>query len=96
MDVLMDAPGVRRLKTWRRYFQALESGRKTFEIRCGHFEEGMTIICEEWDQYEEEYTGKALVFRVTYALKIAENSHGLCLPFPLSDEPAWVLGLKQI
>lgn len=39
----------RRLKTWPEFFTAIESGRKTFEIRVGQFKPGDVLELQEFD-----------------------------------------------
>lgn len=62
------------LKTWPEYFQAIEDGSKTFEIRWNDrkFEVGDTLILKEfvmtWDHRRGEYTGRQSMQVVTYIL----------------------------
>jgi hypothetical protein len=60
-----------RLKCWPEPFQATLDGRKPFEVRrCDdrRFNEGDTLILEEWIPEHEQYTGRALSVLVTYLL----------------------------
>lgn len=58
------------LKTWPRFFSAIESGHKPFEIRKNdrNFEPGDTLVLREWDPETEHYTGKVLVRRISYMI----------------------------
>lgn len=49
----------------------LKDGKKKFDIRLADFEvaEGDTIIFEEWDPEEKEYTGRILKMEVTLLMK---------------------------
>ncbi|MFA5172819.1 MAG: DUF3850 domain-containing protein [Candidatus Paceibacterota bacterium] len=49
-----------RKKIWPEYFEAVESGKKKFELRLNDFEikEGDTLILEEWNPETKEYTGR--------------------------------------
>jgi hypothetical protein len=59
------------LKTWPEYFQAIEDGSKTFEIRIDDrgFKVGDTLLLREWDNERFIYTGRSLRRRVTYVLR---------------------------
>lgn len=56
------------LKTWPEYFQHVESGNKTFEVRKNdrYFEVGDILVLEEWRPDSKEYTGKLVDRKVTY------------------------------
>jgi len=69
----MRHPMVHNLKCWPVYFNALAEGHKTFdirEIRDREFWAGDTLFQEEWDPTTYEYTGRTLLFRVTYTLTV--------------------------
>lgn len=53
------------------YFDAVASGKKTFELRLGDFEatEGDTLVLREWDAEKKQYTGREISKEVTYVLK---------------------------
>ena len=50
------------------YFDAIESGKKTYELRLGDMEvaEGDTLLLQEWDANKKEYTGREISKEVTY------------------------------
>ncbi len=50
------------------FFLAIESGRKTFEIRKDDrgFQNGDTIKLQEYDPVTESYTGREMVAEITY------------------------------
>lgn len=67
------------LKVWPRFFDALLSGEKTFEVRKDDrgFRAGDTLLLREWRPYADpdepvvsygEYTGRELRRTVTYLM----------------------------
>jgi hypothetical protein len=58
------------LKTWPKYFEQVELGAKTFEIRKYDraFHTGDILILREYDVATETYTGKKLAVIVSYTL----------------------------
>jgi len=62
------------LKIFPEYFEALETGRKRFELRKNDrdFSEGDILILREWK--DGEYSGKSVRCHVDYIL---ENFNGL-------------------
>ena len=58
------------LKIWPGFFQEVESGDKTFELRKDDrgFVSGDTLHLREWDS-EKGFTGPRLTCRVTYVLE---------------------------
>ena len=58
-----------KLKTWPEYFNAVEDGKKKFEIRSTEdrkFYYGEHILLEEWDPETKQYSGKWIHVIVTY------------------------------
>lgn len=53
------------------YFEAIESGKKKYEVRLNEFEiaEGDTLVLKEWDPEAKEYTGRVIEKKVTYVGK---------------------------
>lgn len=53
------------------YFEAIESGKKTYELRLGDFEaaEGDTLLLREWDPERKVYTGREITKEITYVRK---------------------------
>lgn len=53
------------------FFEAILSGKKTYELRLNEFEiqEGDTLILEEWDGEPRVFTGRKLEKTVTYVGK---------------------------
>lgn len=51
------------------FFQAVQSGKKTFELRVDEdgIQEGDFIILQEW--LNDEYTGRSVVVRVGFVLR---------------------------
>jgi hypothetical protein len=62
------------LKTWPSFFEAVRTGRKTFEARRADrdFEVGDILALNEYDPRRDVYTGRDLRARVTYILRGGE------------------------
>lgn len=58
-------------KIWPEYFEKIQSGEKTFELRLADWEcnPGDTLALREWDPATGEYTGRSIEKEVTYVLK---------------------------
>ena len=58
------------LKTWPEYFNGIVSGAKTFEVRKNDrgFNVGDTLIFEEYNPENFEYTGRQWMATVSYLL----------------------------
>ncbi len=58
-------------KTWPKYFEAVASGKKNYDLRLNDFEitEGDILILEEWNPETKEYTGRKIEKKVTYVGK---------------------------
>lgn len=71
------------LKTWPEFYKEVESERKNFEIRRNDrpFKVGDTLLLQEWDNKNEQYTGKELTRRITYILSGDVNKFGLFADF---------------
>lgn len=56
------------LRCWPKYFSAIESGSKNFEIRYNDrgFKVGDTLLLCEWEPETKKYTGKQLRCLITY------------------------------
>lgn len=80
-------------KIWPEYFEAVKSGKKTFELRLADFDlqEGDTLVLEEWDPKTQEYTGRKIEKKVGYVMKFKPNQ----LPF-WSEEKIEEEGLQMI
>ena len=55
-------------KTWPKYFEAILSGKKKYDMRLNDFKikEGDTLVFEEWNPKMKKYTGRKIKRRVTY------------------------------
>ncbi len=71
-------------KAWPEFFEAVESGKKKFELRLNDFEvsEGDILVLEEWDPEKKEYTGRSVEKKVGYVLKFKPDG----LPFYSAEE----------
>ena len=54
-------------KIWPEYFDAVNSGKKKFELRLDDFEvnEGDTLLLEEWNPKTGRYTGRSVERKVS-------------------------------
>lgn len=78
-----------RLKTWPKFFGAVVSGAKTFEVRREdrEYAVGDSLILEEWDPETAQHTGARTLVHITYILP--GGQHGI--------EPGYVvLGLGRV
>ncbi len=57
-----------KLKTWPQYFDDLRTGKKSFELRKNdrRFAVGDVLMLEEYDPMTKTYSGKCLLFDITY------------------------------
>ncbi|EZP75026.1 ASCH protein [Parageobacillus genomosp. 1] len=64
----MRIPMKHRLKIWPEYFEAVRSGKKTFEIRKNDrgFQVNDLLLLQEYNPKTQEYTGRELLVEVTY------------------------------
>jgi hypothetical protein len=62
------------LKIWPTYFQEIELGVKTFELRKADrpYKTGDNLILQEYDDEQEKYTGKEFHASITYLLEGVE------------------------
>lgn len=58
-------------KIWPKYFEAIASGKKKYELRLNDFDvhDGDILFLEEWDPETNLYTGRNLQKVVTYVGK---------------------------
>jgi len=58
-------------KTWPKYFEAVASGKKKYDLRLNDFEikEGDILVLEEWDPKTKKYTGRKIKKKATYVGK---------------------------
>jgi len=49
-------------KIWPKFFSAVKSGEKRFQLRIADFDvkKGDTLILREWDPKKKKYTGRVL------------------------------------
>ena len=62
-------------KTWPKPFQAIQNGKKNYELRLADWEcnEGDTLVLKEWDPETKKYTGSEITKKVTYVSKFDIN-----------------------
>lgn len=65
------------LKTWPKYFAAVRSGQKRFEIRRNdrEFKVGDILVLREFDPEDDAYTGQAEERQITFLL--SEEDYGV-------------------
>lgn len=59
-----------KLKTYPNFFQVVEKGEKTFEVRKNdrNFKIGDNIILDEYDPIENMYSGRHIHATITYIM----------------------------
>lgn len=65
-------------KIWPEFFELVQSGKKKFELRLNDFDakEGDTLVLEEWDPKNQQYTGRKIEKNVEYVLKFKIDDFG--------------------
>jgi hypothetical protein len=65
-------------KTWKESFEAIESGKKSFDFRAADFpvSEGDTLVLREYDPVAERYTGRSMSKKVSYVGRFKVDSFG--------------------
>jgi hypothetical protein len=63
------------LKIWPQFYQEVEDGNKTFEVRKNDrdFKTGDVLLLQEWDPVTEKYTGNECYKVITYILPAGTN-----------------------
>lgn len=63
-------------KVWSEYFQKIEDGVKTYELRLADFEcnIGDILVLKEWNSKTKEYTGRVIEKTVTYVGKTKDQT----------------------
>lgn len=84
-----------KLRTWPFYFDEINKGEKRFEVRKNDrdFQKGDLLILQEYDPWNEKYTGAEIACEVTYVL------HGKAkdeLSYFGIAEGYCVMGIKKI
>jgi len=79
-----------KLKTWPNYFEMMEKGIKTFEIRKNdrHYQTGDMLILKEYCPNTEQYTGQALAYEILSVISIKavfSNVWNIDLPSEIED-----------
>lgn len=67
------------LKIWPEHFDAIVTGKKTFEIRKNDrdYKAGDTILLKRFNPDKKEYTGETCNLYVSHVLYGTENNWGL-------------------
>lgn len=78
------------LKLNRRFFHAVASGKKTFEIRKDDrgYKVGDILILKEWDDIMSNYSGRSCMRQITYIYN-GNGQYGLARSYV-------VLALKEV
>lgn len=63
------------IKCWPMYFDAIRTGRKTFEVRLNdrNYHEGDTVLLREYDPEQQAFTGRTLLTQVGYLLPLDDR-----------------------
>lgn len=66
---------IHELKLETSYFDAVLTGRKTFEIRFNDrdYKVDDILVLNEWDRLSEAFTGREVMKRVTYLTNYAQK-----------------------
>jgi len=58
-------------KVWPKYFEAIVSGKKRYELRLADWEckEGDILVLREWNPETKEYTGRQIEKKVAYVTR---------------------------
>ena len=67
-------------KCWPKYFEAVVSGKKKYDLRLCDFDihEGDILVLEEWDPQTKHYTGRKAEKKISYIGKF--NLHNSFWP----------------
>jgi hypothetical protein len=67
-----------RKKIYPEYFDLVMKGRKKFEFRVADFdiEEGDTFVLQEWNPKTKKFTGRSIIKKVSYMIKLDLDSFG--------------------
>jgi len=67
-----------RKKSWPKYFEQVKSGKKNFELRLADFDikVGDTLVLEEWDPENKQYTGRKIEKKVNFVLGFKLDDFG--------------------
>jgi len=86
---MSDKPRVHELKTWPEFFEAVFTGKKTFEVRYDDrgFKAGDVLHLKEWEPTSMVYTGRDCMVVVGYVLAgpcfgVAQNYVVLGFEYP--------------
>jgi ASC-1-like (ASCH) protein len=65
---------IHELKIWTEYFDSIQIGEKTFELRKNDrgFKDGDTLHLKEWNNNGKYYTGRSILAVVTSILQNSE------------------------
>ena len=58
-------------KIWPKYFEAVKSGKKKFELRLADFniKPDDILVLKEWDPKTKSYSGRIIEKKVSYIIK---------------------------
>lgn len=61
-------------KVWKKFFQDIIDGNKTFEVRLAdfHCQVGDTLLLREWDETKNKFTGRRLEKKIKYLVRTKE------------------------
>jgi hypothetical protein len=79
---------VHDLKTWPTYFDAVECGLKTFEVREDdrNFKEGDILVLREYNPNRKTYSGRVQLVKVNYICNLPFDSNYVGMSIERVDE----------
>lgn len=86
-------------KIWPEYFEAVASGKKTFELRLNDFDVavGDTLILQEWDPETKHQTGRTIKKKVPYVAKFTLEKLSQFWPKEdIAEKGIQIISLEQI
>lgn len=74
---------IHALKTWPEFYQAIDAGKKTFEIRKDDrgYNVGDVLVLREYDPIKDTYSGRVEMKRVTYITQFGMADGFVCMGF---------------
>ncbi len=58
-------------KVFKKYFQDIIDGKKSFEVRLADFSCGIgdVLLLKEWDEIKKEFTGRQIERKIKYLIR---------------------------
>ena len=77
-----------KLKTWPSFFKDFLDKGKSFDIRRNDrdYQVGDTVVLQEYDPIEEEYTGRTLNRKITYITDYGQTSNRIVMSLEKNND----------